>query len=531
MRVSSRALLIAALFVCSAGFPYSVRGQSAVSARGISIQVASSPTEQSARSEIARLERLGLKGYITSATVDRFGTVFRVRVGRFASVAAARDFASALRQRGVIEQYWVVNFNGPTDFGYTRAERSAAALASNQKPASRQTNVEPAITPVRQSKPATTAPVPTRVAPPETEQEHEQVWVAQQSPKSPKSNVSEDLSRVFFADAENGWAIGDKGVVLRTSDGGRHWTRQNSHTEIPLTNLFFSDKKHGWILTGGTRGVDLRDLLNPEESLLLLTMNSGETWTRVPGVNALAIQFTSEQDGWAAGNYASILKTSDGGKTWRPVSVPPAALPGPVEERDRVLAFTDLSFASPREGWIVGNRFGDRGSEAGAILHTTDGGASWKALPLPAPRAGLNGAIVRQLHHLKFFSSSAGVLLADIERAGDTTSVIYSTVDGGKSWQERGSLPGRLSALSMIDSLNGWAILHDLRSKAALVSQTRDGGRTWSEVFRPADVSLRDVQTLSQTIGWAVGENGSILRISPKNSSLAAAEPAPLPKQ
>lgn len=524
MRVSSRALLIAALFVCSAEFPYSVRGQSAVSPRGISIQVASSSTEQSARSEIARLERLGLKGYITSAIVDRFGTVFRVRVGRFANMAAARDFASALRQRGVIEQYWVVNFNGPTDFGYTRAERSAVTLASSQKPASRQTNVEPTITPVRESKPATTA----RVQPPVTEQEDEQVWVAQQSPKN---NVSEDLSRVFFADAENGWAIGDKGVVLRTSDGGRHWTRQDSHTELPLANLFFSDKKHGWILTGGTKGVDLRDLLNPEESLLLLTTNGGETWTRVPGINALAIQFTSEQDGWAAGNYASILKTSDGGKTWRSVSVPPTALPGPVEERDRVLAFTDLSFASPREGWIVGNRFGERGSEAGTILHTTDGGASWKALPSPAPRAGVNGAIVRQFHHLKFFSSSAGVLLADIERAGDTTSVIYSTVDGGRSWQERGSLPGRLSALSMIDSLNGWAIRHDLRSNAALVSQTRDGGRTWSEVFRPASVSLRDVQTLSQTIGWAVGGNGSILRISSKNSSLAAAEPAPLPKQ
>lgn len=517
MRVRSFCLVIAFLFSAWTSIPVPAQGPA-----GLSIQVASSATEASAREEMARLDHLRLKGYIISAIVEKLGTVFRVRLGRFSSLASARAFGDGLQQRGVIRQYWVVNFNGPSEFEYTRSHPAPAAIPSRSKARPEPKRVsEISASPLKTS-PKNAASVSPPAAP--RTAERDPVWIPQQS------TVTADLSRVYFADRDNGWAIGARGVVLRTSDGGKHWARQNSHTAISLSNIFFTDTKHGWILGGGTRGIDLRDLLNPEETLLLATADGGETWNRVPGVNALALQFTSARDGWAVGNYGSILRTSDGGATWQKVPLPNSLLPCPVQERDQVLAFSDLSFTSAQDGWVVGNRFSDRGSEAGVILHTSDGGSTWQAVDLPGPRSA-SGEVIRRLHHLKFFSPAVGILLADVARGKHSMSAIFATIDSGKTWQQRAALTKTLSALSMTDPLNGWAVTHESRGKAATVSQTRDGGRTWQEVFRSTQVLLHDVQTLDQASGWAVGENGSILRMSPKNTSVAAVEPAPLPKQ
>ena len=35
-----------------------------------------------------------------------------------------------------------------------------------------------------------------------------------------------ELTDVFFLDPDQGWAVGDRGVILHTEDGGRHWQVQ-----------------------------------------------------------------------------------------------------------------------------------------------------------------------------------------------------------------------------------------------------------------------------------------------------------------
>ncbi|MBI1929267.1 hypothetical protein HYR99_34105 [Candidatus Poribacteria bacterium] len=32
-----------------------------------------------------------------------------------------------------------------------------------------------------------------------------------------------DFREVFFIDTQNGWAIGSRGIILHTSDGGNKW--------------------------------------------------------------------------------------------------------------------------------------------------------------------------------------------------------------------------------------------------------------------------------------------------------------------
>jgi photosystem II stability/assembly factor-like uncharacterized protein len=61
------------------------------------------------------------------------------------------------------------------------------------------------------------------------------------------------LLDVKFLDALEGWAVGDEGTVLHTTDGGRHWLTEPSPTPHALERIFFTDRTHGWAVGfGGT---------------------------------------------------------------------------------------------------------------------------------------------------------------------------------------------------------------------------------------------------------------------------------------
>ena len=55
------------------------------------------------------------------------------------------------------------------------------------------------------------------------------------------------LHAVHFADAKEGWAVGDQGVVWHTPDGGKNWERQISGTLASLRSVHFLTPYCGWI--------------------------------------------------------------------------------------------------------------------------------------------------------------------------------------------------------------------------------------------------------------------------------------------
>ena len=60
-----------------------------------------------------------------------------------------------------------------------------------------------------------------------------------------KSGTTRDLNGVSFIDASHGWAVGDLGVIVATSNGGHSWKKQRSGTKAPLAGAAF---------IGGSRG-------------------------------------------------------------------------------------------------------------------------------------------------------------------------------------------------------------------------------------------------------------------------------------
>jgi photosystem II stability/assembly factor-like uncharacterized protein len=95
---------------------------------------------------------------------------------------------------------------------------------------------------------------------------------------------------VFFLDASNGWAVGDGGKIVRTSDGGTTWSTQSSGTTQALWGVSFADAANGWAV--GKAGTILR------------TTDGGTTWgAEASGTtqDLFDVKALSATEAWAVG--------------------------------------------------------------------------------------------------------------------------------------------------------------------------------------------------------------------------------------
>lgn len=58
------------------------------------------------------------------------------------------------------------------------------------------------------------------------------------------------LYSVFLTDAETGWAVGDSGMIISTTDGGDSWQRQHADSRVGLSSVHFVDRLNGWAVGG-----------------------------------------------------------------------------------------------------------------------------------------------------------------------------------------------------------------------------------------------------------------------------------------
>jgi photosystem II stability/assembly factor-like uncharacterized protein len=118
--------------------------------------------------------------------------------------------------------------------------------------------------------------------------------------------VSSDLVAVSFPTAKTGWAVGHDGVVLRSTDGGATWTRQLDGKGAGAAMVQFY-----------TREANASLASDPKRAEALL-----EEAKRFEAQGAenpfLDVWFENEQSGFVVGAFGLILRTNDGGSTWEP---------------------------------------------------------------------------------------------------------------------------------------------------------------------------------------------------------------------
>jgi photosystem II stability/assembly factor-like uncharacterized protein len=180
---------------------------------------------------------------------------------------------------------------------------------------------------------------------------------------TPPKDIRQGLFAACLTTPTDGWAAGDLGRVYRTKDGGKTWLLYRvSGDRRPFFAISCLDSGHVWISTTHAR--------------IFHTADDGATWQeqKAPGDrNLLNVAFANEKRGVAVGDFGLLVQTEDGGATWQEIALPEdLKLPETAMEMgvfpSDILLY-GVSFADETTAWIAG--------EFGSILKTQDGGKTW----------------------------------------------------------------------------------------------------------------------------------------------------------
>ncbi|MCY7361370.1 MAG: hypothetical protein LH629_04770, partial [Ignavibacteria bacterium] len=86
------------------------------------------------------------------------------------------------------------------------------------------------------------------------------------------SGVSVTLNKIFFVNSQTGWAVGDLGKIIRTTNGGANWVSQISNTNEILRSVYFINDNTGWAVGGKYNYKTFSQVI------ILKTTNKGNTW-------------------------------------------------------------------------------------------------------------------------------------------------------------------------------------------------------------------------------------------------------------
>src|SRR2546430_1808620 len=202
--------------------------------------------------------------------------------------------------------------------------------------------------------------------------------------------------------------------------------------------------------------------------IALLLAIAAPQWTlQTSGVTARlrGVSVVSERVAWASGSGSTVLRTGDGGATWKKIIVTGDALD-----------FRDIDAIDEQTAYVlsIGN------GAASRIYKTVDGGTSWTLqFRNDDPKAFLDA--------MTFWDANHGVLIGD---SIDRKFYILTTSNGGREWprvtmdERTPSLPneGAFAASGTNIAVYGrkYAWIGLGSAARARVLRTTDGGHTWS---------------------------------------------------
>ena len=313
--------------------------------------------------------------------------------------------------------------------------------------------------------------------------------LAQPDPSPTTMLRDAELTAVTFVDPDRGWAVGDRGVVWHTSDGGRSWQLQNSGVTCRLEAVQFLDANNGWVVGGW-----IQPYTHETHGIVLRTKDGGRSWQSVPGLTLpglTGVKFIDLRRGWAIGSAsalfpAGVFHTDDGGRTWTPIMKGESRgwVAGDFrDERSGVVAGLSGETATVTSAGVrandelqVGGRYvrrlrlsGETSSwlvgDGGLVLKTDDGGVTWDQ-PESLQAAG---------NVSQFDFRALAVHGNHIWAAGAPGTCVLHSADAGQTWRLlRTEQTAPLRGLCFIDEYRGWAV-----GSLGTILHTRDGGQTW----------------------------------------------------
>src|SRR6185503_18202898 len=191
------------------------------------------------------------------------------------------------------------------------------------------------------------------------------------------SGVSQRLRGVSAVNEQVAWASGAGSTILRTEDGGLTW--QNfiiSPDNLDFRDIDAVDAQTAYVMSIG----------NGPASRIYKTTADGRTWSRVPATNlppaqenegAFAASGTNialfgKSYAWIGTGAAAksrVLRTTDGGRTWRVADTPLASGPS--------AGIFSIAFRDAKHGVVAGGDYRKEPEAVDNLAVTSDGGVTW----------------------------------------------------------------------------------------------------------------------------------------------------------
>lgn len=233
----------------------------------------------------------------------------------------------------------------------------------------------------------------------------------------------------------------------------------------------------GWNLTSGINGIIYR------------TQDGGQTWNTTPVSEIIYdIHFVNDSVGFAGGDAGAVFATSDGGNLW--------VYKGGIGAGSDI---TSLYFYDSLNGFRL--------KVVGEIQKTNDGGVTWQTI-----FQSQGGAYYPGNSRFRFPLGNIGYLTAGgYYQTFPVTPSIAKTLDSGNIWIDL-NIPSNFFPYSsfFFDSISGIAV-----GRVGMISSTMDGGINWTSPVSIGNYSLYDIYFVTDSIGYIVG--GSNIYDNPPN--------------
>ncbi len=175
-------------------------------------------------------------------------------------------------------------------------------------------------------------------------------WVIQSSP------TQSNLQSIVAWNKDDALAVGDNSTVIRTNDGGRHWSLVH---DVPEASSEFNKLLKATISGNGDVWVV------GEEGAVLVSRDKGKVWTRVAPTQDITLNGVATAAGtvWTVGEFGTILVSHNDGVNWS------------KQAAGTNSTLTAVTFSDASKGVAVGLD--------GTVLVTDDGGTHWGPAAMP----------------------------------------------------------------------------------------------------------------------------------------------------
>ncbi len=292
------------------------------------------------------------------------------------------------------------------------------------------------------------------------------------------TNTSAHLRDVYFINALTGFAVGDSGTIIKSTDGGMNWATMMEDDAVVFRRVRFFN---------GQRGLALG-------SDIYMTSDAGLNWNKVSTTNNTVqyvdIEIVNDSTCFITNGNGDLLKSTDHGQTFS------------IIYQDASNQSSLISFINDSVGYACAYS----GGLSTKTNKTVDGGYTWATITdssqTPNPTV---------MEDMIFISEDIGF------KAGWYNAHLQKTTNGGNDW-----------GFTMYADSNVTYQLIDLFIDTAMPNayyacgwygefyKSTDGGETWLGIA----TGVSSVETLYATFfidelnGWVCGTNGLLLKIT-----------------